>query len=76
MSRLTEEIKSRRDLLRAIGRAISLGCLAIIGGVVMLRKSNSQQGQACRNLDLCQGCKVFERCALPQRLTLGKNDKE
>ena len=72
MSLFGKERKTRREILRAIGRAVALGCLAWLGGVAMNRKEE----ETCRQPDFCRGCQAFERCTLPRALSARQTGKE
>ncbi len=72
MSLFGKERKNRREILRAITRAVALGGLALLGGMAMSR----DKGETCRQPDFCQGCRIFERCTLPQALSAKQTGKE
>lgn len=54
----------RRDFLRAAGRYIALGFLAMIGGAALLRNRDGK----CEPYPLCQGCGLYDNCSLPQAI--------
>jgi hypothetical protein len=59
---------SRREFFRAGARYGLLGVLAALAAVTGAKRRLS--GQHCINRGLCSGCAVFERCGLPQALSV------
>jgi anaerobic selenocysteine-containing dehydrogenase len=66
-----EENISRREFFRTCGRGVIAGGLATIAAVMWKRKA-SLSNQECINQGICRQCGVFEKCELPQALSVKK----
>lgn len=58
--------KSRREFLKSCTRVFAATTLGVLGGGLLLRKSTSEK-DSCINEYLCNGCRVFSKCTLPQK---------
>ncbi|MGI6457230.1 MAG: hypothetical protein ACOX5R_16655 [bacterium] len=70
------ERKSRRELFRMLGRYLTLGGLAVFGGMAFQRSRRLQSNEPCRNIAPCQSCRVFTHCSLPPALNLRQTSQE
>lgn len=61
--------KNRREVIRSLGRAASIGFLAMVGAIALWRKPAADD---CRPYPLCQGCGEINTCSLPQALDARK----
>ena len=66
---LTGQAQSRRQLLAGVLRYATLGALGMVGSSVVAKRSRLGREGKCINRGICRGCKVFEKCALPQALS-------
>ena len=62
---------SRREFLRAAGRAIALGGLGVLVFRLLRRGGRARPAGAetCLNDGLCRGCGSFAGCGLPSALS-------
>ena len=71
-----EQTQSRREFLRKCARSISLIAIGLLGGTLLARKQIKRSSQECINEGICDGCRVFSGCILPQALSAKKNSSE
>lgn len=64
-----EPAQSRREFLRRCARRISLIVLGLVGSTLLVRKQIKRSSQECINEGICDGCRVFSECILPQALS-------
>jgi len=64
-----KQMHSRRELFTGIFRYVTLGLLGIVGGSVVAKRYKLIREGKCINSGICRGCKVFEKCILPQALS-------
>ncbi len=64
--------KTRREFLRSCARTFAGTALGVLGGGLMLRKSDNETDNTCINEYLCNGCRVFSNCNLPQATAVKK----
>jgi len=58
---------NRREFLRSLGRKTAFGTLLLIGGKLMSRRQKTtEDSQSCINQGICDGCRRFSECTLPQ----------
>jgi hypothetical protein len=73
VKRPSREIRSRRELFAGVLRYAALGLIAA-GGTALLAKRQRlvRKGRCINNSGVCTGCKVLERCSLPQAVSARK----
>jgi hypothetical protein len=64
---------NRRAFLRACARYPILAGLALLGGVLALRRDDASATVPCLKQRACSGCGAFAGCALPQAVATRKN---
>jgi len=69
MSKDLGQTRSRRQLLAGVLRYATLGMLGTAGGFVVAKRRRLVREGKCINRGVCRGCKVFEKCGLPQALS-------
>jgi hypothetical protein len=65
--------KTRREFLKSCARTIAVSTLGVLGGGLLLRKSDNKT-DTCINEYLCNGCRVFSNCNLPQAKAVRKTN--
>jgi len=70
-----DEKQSRRDFLRSLARYSILGILASTTGVLVTRRKGWFEDcpfpeEKRVSLDICQSCKILEKCDLPEALAV------
>ena len=60
---------NRREFLRSCLRNGLLTSLAIASGALIFRKKPEKPAQVCISQGICDGCRVFNNCGLPQALS-------
>lgn len=68
--------KNRRELLRAWGRHLALGGLAVFGGFAWIRTKNAPRDESCLKVDPCKVCQIYDNCSLPKALSAKARGKE
>jgi ABC-type glycerol-3-phosphate transport system permease component len=63
---LFEQLQNRREFLRSCARNVSLTALGLAGGTFLVRKQIKRSSHECINEGICDGCRVFSGCILPQ----------
>jgi len=63
------QTQSRRQLLTAALRYVTLGLLGTVSGSVIARRHRLVREGKCINDGVCRGCKALERCNLPPALS-------
>ena len=58
--------RSRRELLRALGRGTALSALAGLALWLTTRRGRSPAGGPCAIPGPCRGCGQFNQCSLPR----------
>jgi len=71
--------QNRRQMITGVLRYSALGLLGAAGGSVVAKRRRLLREGKCVNGGLCLGCEVFNKCGLPQALSLkeglaGKNN--
>lgn len=67
-SRLSKT-QSRRELLTGALRYSTLGLLSAVGGWAFTKRRRLIREGKCVNDWICRGCRVYEKCGLPQALS-------
>lgn len=67
--------QGRREFLRDCIRYPLLAGLAVLGGVLALRKGDPNFVETCVKQRVCRGCGLFMDCAKPQALATRKADQ-
>jgi hypothetical protein len=62
----TVQPRNRRAFLRACARYPILAGLAVMGGVLAMRRADPSAPVPCLKQRVCQGCGAFADCSLPQ----------
>jgi hypothetical protein len=57
---------TRRAFLTGCARGTILAGLAVLGAGLAVRKGDPAWAERCLKQRVCQGCGLFEACALPQ----------
>lgn len=70
MKKDSKKVQNRRQLLEGILRYSTLGLLGAAGGSVAAKNRRLVWEGKCINSGICSGCEVFEKCGLPQALSL------
>ncbi len=70
-----EQTQSRREFLRRCARSISLIAIGLVGSTLLVRKQIKRSSQECINAGICDGCRVFSGCGLPQALSAKKESE-
>jgi len=66
MSRMERQPRSRRELLRAVGRGTALTGLAGLALWLTGRRARSAADGPCAIAGPCRGCGQFNQCSLPR----------
>ena len=61
--------QSRRGLLAGALRYSALGLLGAVGGWAFAKRGRLIREGKCVNDWICRGCRVYEKCGLPQALS-------
>ena len=69
MSEHPGEVRSRRELFAGALRYAALSLIAACGAAVFAKRRRLVREGKCVNAGICAGCRVFERCDLPEALT-------
>jgi hypothetical protein len=69
MSKHSGQAQSRRQLLAGVLRYATLGLLTAGAGALFAKRRRLVREGKCINKGICRGCKVFEKCGLPQALS-------
>lgn len=69
MSRHLVQVQNRRKLLETALRYGTLGLLGAAGGTFFAKRRRLMREGKCINDGVCRGCKVFQKCGLPQALS-------
>ncbi len=69
MSKRPGEMQSRRRLLECTLRYSTLGLLGAVGGWAFAKRGRLIREGKCVNGGICRGCRVYEKCGLPQALS-------
>lgn len=64
-----KEKQDRREFFRTCARYTALAVLGATGGELLTRKVRDRQSHECMNQGLCDGCREFSACGLPQALS-------
>jgi hypothetical protein len=62
--------QSRRELLTGLLRNIVLGLLTAVAYLVSISRYRLVQEGKCVKNSICNNCSVFEKCTLPQALSV------
>jgi len=62
--------QSRRELLISILRNVVLGFLTVVAYLVSISRHRLVQEGKCVKNSICNDCSVFEKCTLPQALSV------
>jgi len=62
-------MQSRRELFAGVTRYATLALMGVVGGSILAKRSRLVREGKCINNGICKGCKVFEKCILPQALS-------
>jgi hypothetical protein len=62
--------QSRRELLISILRNVVLGLLTVVAYLVSISRHRLVQEGKCVKNSICNNCSVFEKCTLPQALSV------
>ena len=68
-------LQHRRAFLRDCVRYPLLAGLAVLGGVLALRKGDPNFVEPCVKQRVCRGCGLFGDCAKPQAVATRKGDQ-
>lgn len=63
---------SRREFVRTCGRCSLLAGIAVLGGLLALRKPGAGGVEACLKRRPCHGCNLFADCAKPEAVSARK----
>ena len=69
MNRRLAQLQSRRQMLTATLRYITLGRLGTFGASAISRRRRLVREGKCINEGICRGCEILETCSLPQALS-------
>jgi len=73
MKKEFKPIKNRRELFKSVLRYATLGLLGATGGAAIVKRRKLIREHVCINSGICRGCEVFEKCSLPQALSIKEN---
>ena len=65
----TNENQSRREFLRTCARNVSIAGLGVLAAAMLIRKPDDEVDHHCISEGICDGCRVFSGCVLPQALS-------
>lgn len=69
MKNRLSKTQSRRELLTGALRYSALGMSGVLGGWSFVKRRRLKREGKCINTGICRGCRVYERCGLPQALS-------
>ena len=61
---------SRREFFRTCGRIAIASSLTALTIMSLKRKTNKLNNQTCINVGICKSCSAFNKCSLPQALSV------
>ena len=70
-----EENISRREFFRTCGRAAVAGALSALTAIMWKQGRNKLPNQKCKNQGICSKCIIFDKCELPQALSVKRVQK-
>ncbi|MBN2327283.1 MAG: hypothetical protein JXR73_09010 [Candidatus Omnitrophica bacterium] len=71
-----ENLQSRREFMRTACRCASIAVMAYLACIAMIRKKTRDASEPCAALNACRGCRIYDRCSLPQALSFKRRDEE
>ena len=69
MKKHSGQVQNRRKVLADAVRYSTLGLLSAVGGWSYIKRRRLVREGKCINLGICRGCRVYEKCGLPQALS-------
>ena len=67
---IQHKIQNRREFFRTCARNTILTAMAFVGGKLLFRETNhANENHKCINNGICNGCRNFSTCGLPQALS-------
>ncbi|MHC5060890.1 MAG: hypothetical protein ACYTFK_07390 [Planctomycetota bacterium] len=63
------QMQNRRKILADAARYSALGLLSAISGWSYVKRRRLVREGKCINRGICRGCRVYEKCGLPQALS-------
>ena len=63
------KVQNRRKVLADAVRYSTLGLLSAVGGWAFAKRRRLVREGKCVNTGICRGCRVYEKCGLPQALS-------
>lgn len=64
-----EQKQDRREFLRTIGRYAAVAAVGTTSAFLLIRKARGNEENKCTSRGICDGCKSFTDCGLPQALS-------
>ncbi len=69
MKKHSGQVQNRRKVLADAVRYSTLGLLSAVGGWAYTKRRRLVREGKCVNTGICRGCRVYEKCGLPQALS-------